>query len=264
VFGWAVAVLPLAPQGKLPLIRKEDGGRGYLDATTDLEEIRAWWSGTPDANIGLSLAPNGLCAVDLDGAEGLATWAGLRAEYPGPLTCATQTGSGGGHLIYRVPEGRRPRGTPAVFPSVDLRGPGYIVAPGSTHPNGNQYTWVMPPWRLPPQPAPEWILLSETPPQPPIAPRFAETDGHSRYGRAALIGTRDRPGLLDEVAGAPGGTRNATLYRVARRVLDLVERRDLEYRNAWDALMLAAHDCGLPEREILATLESVLRGHRGA
>ncbi|NLE94727.1 MAG: bifunctional DNA primase/polymerase, partial [Dehalococcoidia bacterium] len=45
--GWAV--FPLAPNGKLPLIAKERGGRGVHDATTDPKQIATWWDQTPEA-----------------------------------------------------------------------------------------------------------------------------------------------------------------------------------------------------------------------
>lgn len=51
VLGWPV--FPLAPQSKVPVIAKEDGGHGYLDATTDPEQINAWWVARPEANIGV-------------------------------------------------------------------------------------------------------------------------------------------------------------------------------------------------------------------
>ncbi len=50
--GWAV--FPLRPSSKFPLIPKDEGGRGCLDATTDEQQIRAWWTRQPDANIGLA------------------------------------------------------------------------------------------------------------------------------------------------------------------------------------------------------------------
>ena len=46
--GWEV--FPL--RGKVPAIPKADGGKGVLDATTDLEQVAAWWHRMPDANIG--------------------------------------------------------------------------------------------------------------------------------------------------------------------------------------------------------------------
>ncbi len=249
VFDWPVAIFPLVARGKKPLT-----SRGFQDATTDPNQIRRWWLTDPDANVGLPLQGNGLCAVDLDGPDGLRTWSELGVEYPGPVTCCTETGSGGGHLIYGVPDAREPRGTVGVFPNVDLRGPGYVVAPPSVHPNGSVYRWVMPPARLAPQTAPEWILEtlgSIGPSVPPYDPRI---DSHTPYGRTALLAT------IDEVAGAPEGARNQTLYARTRRVLDLIASGDLEEHNALEVLRMAADLTGLPEREIERTVASAIGG----
>ena len=39
---------------RVPLIAKRDGRSGVYDATIDPEQIKAWWTRTPDANIGLA------------------------------------------------------------------------------------------------------------------------------------------------------------------------------------------------------------------
>ncbi len=253
VFGRAVSVFPVRRDKKRPYTRN-----GFDNASTDLEQICEWWADWPDANVGLPLQDNGLCAVDLDGPVGLSIWSELGADHPGPVTCCTETGGGGGHLIYALPAGRKPRGTVGVFPNIDLRGRGYLVAPPSVHENGTIYRWVVPPTRLAPQPAPDWILEPLKAKREVVVRRYEQTDGHTRYGRAALIG------LATEVESAPVGQRNHTLYRASRRVLELVDARDLEYRKAWDILRLAAGDCGLGEREIDTTLASAEGGHRGA
>lgn len=60
-----IAVFPLKPGGKQPLLRRahEAGdpckggcgqlGHGLHDATTNLAQVRAWWTETPAANIGI-------------------------------------------------------------------------------------------------------------------------------------------------------------------------------------------------------------------
>jgi len=47
-----IPVFPLVPKGKAPLT-----AHGFKDATDDEAKIRAWWTATPDANIGM---PTGL------------------------------------------------------------------------------------------------------------------------------------------------------------------------------------------------------------
>ena len=50
--GWPV--FPLSPQGKTPLIPRHRGGRGFLDATVDHDQIAAWWDRCPIANVGIA------------------------------------------------------------------------------------------------------------------------------------------------------------------------------------------------------------------
>src|SRR5690242_19888325 len=78
VLDWALAyanhgwpVFPLVPRDKTPLIGRKQGGHGFHDATTDLNQIRSWWTAYPDANIGIPTGPiSGIVAVDVDGPKG--------------------------------------------------------------------------------------------------------------------------------------------------------------------------------------------------
>ena len=54
------AVFPCAPGRKQPLT-----ARGFLDATTDADQIEAWWSKHPKANVAIPTA--GLVVIDVDG-----------------------------------------------------------------------------------------------------------------------------------------------------------------------------------------------------
>src|SRR5580698_2488904 len=57
--GWAV--FPIRPNSKEPLIRE-----WQKLATTDLDQVDAWWTQWPDANIGFAPESAGLCVVDVD------------------------------------------------------------------------------------------------------------------------------------------------------------------------------------------------------
>src|SRR3954453_18758431 len=70
--GWPV--FPLRPREKVPLIAKAAGGNGVHDATTDLDQISAWWTRCPRANIGLAAGP-AFWVLDVD-------YAGFFAEEP--------------------------------------------------------------------------------------------------------------------------------------------------------------------------------------
>lgn len=138
--GWEV--FPL--RGKFPAIA---GGRGVLDATTDVDQITAWWSGRyAGANIGLRVPAN-VIVLDIDPRNGGLDWIIARQAEHGrlPETMGSQSGrgDGGGHRYFRRPAGdisaARLKGTGA-----DLKThAGYVVAPPSLHPDtGKPYTWL--------------------------------------------------------------------------------------------------------------------------
>lgn len=115
---------------------------GCLDATSDLERIRAMWS--RPYNIGLNTA--GLLVVDIDPRHGGAEhWQELCDELSlGPVeTLTCRTGGGGWHHYFHAPDGFR---APAhLAPGVDLKSQGgYVIAPPSLHMSGKPYTWENP------------------------------------------------------------------------------------------------------------------------
>jgi hypothetical protein len=61
-----IAVFPLAPRSKQPLIPARNGGHGLHDATTDLDVIKSWWTDLPTGNIGPRTGVS-FDVVDLDG-----------------------------------------------------------------------------------------------------------------------------------------------------------------------------------------------------
>src|SRR5215467_776475 len=99
-----LAVFPLAPKSKIPLLSKAEGGAGWKDATTNLDQVRAWWTRWPNANIGY--APRGsLLIIDIDlRNQGKASWERLTRAIPMPETRCVQTGNGY-HLYFTLPAG---------------------------------------------------------------------------------------------------------------------------------------------------------------
>ena len=119
--GWPV--FPLAPKSKAPLIAKVDGGNGYLDATTDAEQIRRWWRKTPRANIGMATG-HGFWVLDID-PRGLAWFAANELA----ATHEVRTPRGGSHLLFCIPDGVQVHNSVSeIVPGVDVRGIGGYVA----------------------------------------------------------------------------------------------------------------------------------------
>jgi hypothetical protein len=194
--GWPV--FPLVPREKIPLFSKKNGGHGVKDATTDADQVTAWWSDYPDANIGLATGgPSALYVVDIDGEEGEAALLRYGAL---PLTPESHTGKGR-HLLFHYPEGRNTASR--LGPKIDTRGEGgYIVAPPSIHPNGGRYRWVTPPHKADVQALPADMVA-----QLSVAGTIAPVEG----ARGAAVDV-----VLN---GVSEGSRNQALSEYVGRLL---------------------------------------------
>jgi hypothetical protein len=172
--GWEV--FPL--RGKVPAIR---GGRGFLDATTDIDQIAAWWSGPyAGANIGIR-PPEAVVVLDVDEhgeVSGTATMKALTDRYGRlPETMTVKTGGGGWHLYFRHPGGKI---SADRMPGVDLKDHnGYVAAPPSRHPSGNLYQRVGRQDVIADMPG--WLVKV----QRPARPTAAATTAPARTGRGA-------------------------------------------------------------------------------
>jgi Bifunctional DNA primase/polymerase, N-terminal len=183
---------------------------GLSDASTSENQVKAWWSRWPRANIALVCGrPGGRWVLDVDGDVGAASLERLEAEHgPLPTTLEARTGSGGRHLVFEWP-GRKVV-TRQGFPEVglDVRGDGgYICAAPSAHVSGGTYAWVN---EAPVRMAPVWLLeLVMEAPQPVEVPRPQPSfvDGNRQLARARAY-ARAYPGAI---SGQNGHTVTFTL-----------------------------------------------------
>ncbi|MFB6676580.1 bifunctional DNA primase/polymerase [Streptomyces sp. NPDC056390] len=250
--GWHV--FPLRPGEKRPAGHSErlcpGTGRcakGHLKpeqrATTDRDLIVSAWTAQP-YNIGIATGPSGLLVVDLDvrkpeeqegtpdGVENLSALC-ERAGQTLPATYQVRTPSGGQHLYFTQPAGMRLHSTAGrLGHHIDTRGwGGYVVAPGSTTPNGT-YTVTD---DQPPAVLPEWLSRTLTT-RPQSQAHYATANSmksRSGYSAAALRSE------ANNVAAAADGTRNAVLLRAARAMGRLVASGDLSRTEVEEALSRA-------------------------
>jgi len=180
--GWAVLPLhttdgpicscPLGDQCPSPGKHPRIGG-GVKSASSDADQVRRWWAQWPDAWIGVATgAPSGVWVLDIDSKapdeESLDGWAALQfwQQQHGELdTLRSETGGGGLHLWFRMPDGRdvgnrqrlRVDGEESPRSGVDVRGTGgYVVAPPSGHKSGRSYAFEV--TQREPCDAPAWLL----------------------------------------------------------------------------------------------------------
>jgi hypothetical protein len=199
--GLNLPVLLLQPRGKKPLT-----ANGLHDATTDTAIIKDWWNRQPNANIGIRC--NGLLVIDVDGAEGKKSIAAIEAAYDKlPHTWTVQTGRGGNHIIYKVPESLniRPGAGKYGYPNIDIRAnDSYIVAAGSF--TENEYKTI---YGTPEEitAAPEWLIdfvLSAQPnehkPAAPVPDKIPE--GQRNATLTSIAGTMQRRGMTPDAIEA--------------------------------------------------------------
>ncbi|MFV0443618.1 MAG: bifunctional DNA primase/polymerase [Planctomycetaceae bacterium] len=237
-------VFPCAQGEKLPRTV-----HGFKDASTDPEQITAWWTKRPAANIGIPT--EGLLVLDVDVES---TWLDGKPEWERDLAVAplSITPSQGRHYVFRQPEGKHWRNTESdIAPHIDTRGDGGLfVAPPSALPAGQSYRWA---------PGSELDVPRERLPEPPGW--LIEILDHIEAARSsgATSPSSPRDAASDAVANTiPSGQRNGTLAKLA----GTMRRVGMSPGEIQAALLKANTDrCQPPldAREVVRIAESVGR-----
>ncbi|MGI8938514.1 MAG: bifunctional DNA primase/polymerase [Iamia sp.] len=222
--------------GKHPRTR-----HGFHDATTDPDQIRALWAETPTANIGIATGEaSGVDVIDVDPdalhrVDEFDPGAGPRVKSPR------------GHHFYLAHQPGRRNSAGQVAPGVDVRAEGgYVVAPPSCV-AGRAYRWAS---GRGPETEPVAVDLPAPAPAPAPLPASAPTVTGTPWGTSAAVD------LLEELTDAPEGKRNATLFRVGRRLAEIVAGGDLDRTETVAALVSIAGAIGLGPDEITKTVRS--------
>ena len=203
--GWPVIPLHTPVDGRCDC-RRDCGSpgkhprtkNGLSDASTDADQVRAWWRSWPTANVGLVI-PDDLVVLDFDRQDVNAV---VGKDRPLPTTALAETGKGW-HFLYRTDRPVRP--AVAVLDGLDIRGPGsYIVAPPSVHVSGHVYTWTIAPKVEDIAEAPSWVYTMNRPaPATALEPGERIPSGKRNAELASLAGTMRRRGMdADEIEAA--------------------------------------------------------------
>ncbi|KUL69617.1 MULTISPECIES: bifunctional DNA primase/polymerase [unclassified Streptomyces] len=269
--GWPV--IPLHPGSKRPAGHPEracprtgrcTGGHRKPEqrATTDPALIHAAWASRP-YNVGIATGPAGLLVIDLDvckleepkGApDGATSFAALceRTGQTVPGTYRVRTARGGEHLYFTAPSGIRLKNSAnRLGPHIDTRAwGGYVVAPGSTTPDGTyEVAHDAPVAELP-----AWLTALLTEPDRPVQLPVRAHDG-TRAARVAL--ERECAVIASASEGGPHG-RNVTLHRSACKVARFVAWGDIPRHVVEEAIQGAGEATGLPPAECRTTIRSAL------
>jgi hypothetical protein len=233
--GWPV--FPCLPGLKIPATR-----HGFLQATTDQEQITDWFSRHPDLNLAIATGAPGPDVLDVDqhghAGNGFGAFARLRAA--GLLDRASayvRTPSGGLHAYFAGSDQRN-----GHLPDchLDFRSSGgYVLAPPSQV-RGRPYERIKVFDR---QGGLDWQRVTRL-----LEPE-SRRQPHASEGASAARMT----GLARWVATQAEGNRNAGLFWAANRVLEADPAADL------GPLAVAARHAGLSDPEITRTLNSARR-----
>jgi|TARA_B100000519_G_C14231468_1_gene432595 hypothetical protein len=243
-----VPVFPCVVEGKRPLTR-----RGFLDASSDPEQVAAWWSRTPNANIGIPTgAPSGVVVVDVDvhgahngrAAYQRATEAGL-VDGAGLLV---RTPTGGAHVYFPATPGKEQRSWQAATAGGDFRGDGgYIIAPPSRRIiDGQVKRYEVAGIAAQSVGTIDAVRLRDFLDPRPVAPPRPSN------GTSMVV---DAERLAAWVAGRGEGERNRGLFWAACRLAE----NGVPPADALNALGAAAQSAGLGDREITTTVRSAYR-----
>jgi hypothetical protein len=194
-----IPVFPCKPGGKAPLTPN-----GYLDATTDKAKITARLNRHPRANIGAPV-PEGEVVIDIDRDRyGFSSFAELEERYGElPPTHSVETGRGGQHLRFKIPEGVTIKCRADAFGlmGVDVKASGgYVLLPPSVTEGPYRVQEGRAPAALPSA----WLEALREP--------KAQDKEFSRPNPSTIA--------LDNDSPIPEGTRNDTLTSIAGRLHD--------------------------------------------
>ncbi len=214
----------------MPCWAKDQGGKGFYDATTDPAEIERLFAHRHAELIAVRAGEtSGVSILDVDVKhnEARAWW--IKNESRLPVTRAYRTRSGGLHLLFRHAAGvRNSEGKP--IKGVDCRGEGgYFVF------------WFAHGFECldnsPPAPWPQWLSDFLWPPPPP--PKIArERTAGDKFSDEELERVRQR--AIDAVGDAAEGTRHNRLRSSARLLGGIQARAGFSDEKAIRWLLAAA------------------------
>lgn len=243
--GWSFVIMPRgnkSPSGKW---------KHYQSRRPTSSEV-ADWDGEI-ANVGIITGRlSNLLVIDVDSAESQALIDSLNL----PDTPVVRTARGH-HYYFRHPtvEVRNKVNLRGV--KLDIRGEGgLVVGPGSKHPDGAIYSWVISPKDCPVADLPQTVIDQLIPNTKSSLIARSEGGGFLEAGPFSVWINRETQEALEDIRNAKEGERNNTLFRSAARLANHAAALDLDWSHFELALRPEALATGLTGEEIAATLQS--------
>lgn len=222
--GWHV--FPCGHGKKTPLV-----SGGFKAASDSEDQIRAWWTQWPTANVGIATGASGLTVLDIDkGIENVMDFYAFAEAHYLPKTYTVRTGRRPGFGVQMYFEGGELSSIPWDCEGVhgDIRsGTGYVMAEGCAHPSGAFYECI---YDGPIALEPGFVQGLERPKLPPVSPgqrMHKIPDGGGRHDALARVAGSframgfDADGIYEQLVAA-----NQTMMEVPVDDADLREMAD--------------------------------------
>lgn len=248
-----VPVFPLTPNTKVPF----KGSNGFHDATQDIEQVKQWWSNTPNANIGAIPAVGGFFVLDIDTPGGqhtmeeLGIWERLATD---DSFQAYVTPSGGFHFWWKTDSKIIMEKTRInLWEDIDiLSADRFVIVPPSQTPQGKYF---------------EKLEFSKIPTVPKwledMIEKQIKNEGSTKTKSKVFLKTKKNyrkqytGALLDRVVeGTSEGERNDWLASITGSLLNT----GMSMRNAHDFLQIVNQNYvepSLPAREVDTIFKSI-------
>jgi len=226
---------------------------GYKEATTDIEQIKRWWTLYPDAMIGFPTgAINRVWVLDVDRPkkpeefDGNLSLAELVRQFgPLPDTWTQTTPSGGTHYIFAYPQDGLPipNTSNQIAKKLDVRGDGgYIIMAPSKNSNGGGYNLSK---NYPAVLAPDWLVALVRESKKSSSYELSSFAKQDLYDGVCLSTAPYAAKALEEecrkVREAQEGARNDTLVRAAFSLGTLIGGGELDENLVCSRLMEAVN-----------------------
>ena len=250
-------------------------------ATTDADQVRAWWEPAPHAIPAIPCGTNNIVVLDLDrhpgAADGVLAFKELVARHgalPSTVPIVKTPNGGGLHLYFRQPDGEPLGNGRGELPAgIDVRGAGgFVIGPGAVLPDGRGWTpvngrpSVLEFLRNGAAPIPEWtqsIIRGPASDDTDEGTEGADATDDERGRAYAVVALQE---IEAGLAGATPGERNERLYKAAFRLGTMAARGWLDEAEIVSALMRASEaNRYLREHGTAATKKTIESGlHDGA
>lgn len=233
--GWSV--FPVKARDKIPA----GSWKRWQTEKADPAKVAQW--ARTRCNVGIVTGSiSALVVLDLDTYEAKRV---AEERNGGPFrTVSARTGKGE-HIYFRHPGGMIGNRA-ALIPGIDIRGDGgFVVAPGSTHPDGGLYQWINPPGEYELAPMPQWLIDAMAQPATAEPETVEPAKGEPKPIRQHI--GADHPycikaleGECDAIRKAPNGAQERTLNAAALKMGRYVGGGGLSHQTASQELLSAA------------------------